>query len=347
MVLPRFSREVRVGVFFLCLVIAVLVYLKWSGAYVKYQAASTSHTMTESLYLTGGPLWQQPFLFTAKYLRDIWWATLLGLLGGGAVIAFFPFGIFRKSLQGEGLRQCLVGTLVATPLMICACCSSLVVPSLRKKGVGIGPSLSFWIASPSLHLGGIAIIATLFSWQAALFRLLLAFGTSVLVAAFIGARASCSLQSPPLESTNSLDLPVSSSPIFALRWVETTLRLAGKLLPIAVGATLVVGVVKTYLFPGPLPMLQDAGLLQLLMVSLLGTLMMVPTLGEIPLVLGLAQLGLSQSSAAVLLYSLPAVNFPSLLIVGRYLGWKVASAVGIAVTGIGFAGGLVWQVLFS
>src|SRR3972149_6020283 len=304
MVLPRFSREVRVGVFFLCLVIAVLVYLKWSGAYVKYQAASTSHTMTESLYLTGGPLWQQPFLFTAKYLRDIWWATLLGLLGGGAVIAFFPFGIFRKSLQGEGLRQCLVGTLVATPLMICACCSSLVVPSLRKKGVGIGPSL---------HLGGIAIIATLFSWQAALFRLLLAFGTSVLVAAFIGARASCSLQSPPLESTNSLDLPVSSSPIFALRWVETTLRLAGKLLPIAVGATLVVGVVKTYLFPGPLPMLQDAGLLQLLMVSLLGTLMMVPTLGEIPLVLGLAQLGLRQSSAAGLLYSLPAVNFPSLL----------------------------------
>ena len=96
MVLPRFSREVRVGVFFLCLVIAVLVYLKWSGAYAKYQAASTSHTMTESLYLTGGPLWQQPFLFTAKYLRDIWWATLLGLLGGGAVMTFFPFGILMN-----------------------------------------------------------------------------------------------------------------------------------------------------------------------------------------------------------------------------------------------------------
>ena len=347
MVLARFSREVRVGLFFLCLVIAALVYLKWSGAYAKYQAASTSHAMTESLYLTGGSLWQQPFIFTVSYLGDIWWATLLGLLGGGAVMAFFPFGIFRKSLQGEGLKQCLVGTLVATPLMICACCSSLVVPSLRKKGAGIGPSLSFWIASPSLHLGGIAIIATLFSWQAALFRLVLAFGTSVLVAAFIGARASCSTQSPPLESADSPTLPPSSSPLFAVRWIETTLRLAGDLLPIAVGATLLVGVLKTYLFSSPLPSLQHAGLLQLLIVSLLGTLMMVPTLGEIPLVLGLTQLGLSQSSAVVLLYSLPAVNFPSLLIVGRYLGWKVASGVGIAVTGLGFSGGLVWQVLFS
>jgi len=347
MVLPRFSREVRAGLFFLCLVIATLVYLKWSGAYAKYQAASTSHAMTESLYLTGGSLWQQPFIFTVSYLGDIWWATLLGLLGGGAVMAFFPFGIFRKSLQGEGLKQCLVGTLVATPLMICACCSSLVVPSLRKKGAGIGPSLSFWIASPSLHLGGIAIIATLFSWQAALFRLVLAFGTSVLVAAFIGARASCSTQSPPLESADSPTLPPSSSPLFAMRWIETTLRLAGDLLPIAVGATLLVGVLKTYLFSSPLPSLQDASLLQLLTVSLLGTLMMVPTLGEIPLVLGLMQLGLSQSSAVVLLYSLPAVNFPSLLIVGRYLGWKVASGVGIAVTGLGFSGGLVWQVLFS
>jgi len=347
MVLARFSREVRVGLFFLCLVIAALVYLKWSGAYAKYQAASTSHAMTESLYLTGGSLWQQPFIFTVSYLGDIWWATLLGLLGGGAVMAFFPFGIFRKSLQGEGLKQCLVGTLVATPLMICACCSSLVVPSLRKKGAGIGPSLSFWIASPSLHLGGIAIIATLFSWQAALFRLVLAFGTSVLVAAFIGARASCSTQSPPLESADSPTLPPSSSPLFAMRWIETTLRLAGDLLPIAVGATLLVGVLKTYLFSSPLPSLQDASLLQLLTVSLLGTLMMVPTLGEIPLVLGLMQLGLSQSSAVVLLYSLPAVNFPSLLIVGRYLGWKVASGVGIAVTGLGFSGGLVWQVLFS
>ena len=347
MVLPRFSREVRAGLFFLCLVIATLVYLKWSGAYAKYQVASTSHAMTESLYLTGGSLWQQPFIFTVSYLGDIWWATLLGLLGGGAVMAFFPFGIFRKSLQGEGLKQCLVGTLVATPLMICACCSSLVVPSLRKKGAGIGPSLSFWIASPSLHLGGIAIIATLFSWQAALFRLVLAFGTSVLVAAFIGARASCSTQSPPLESADSPTLPASSSPLFAVRWMETTLRLAGDLLPIAVGATLLVGVLKTYLFSGPLPSLQDASLLQLLTVSLLGTLMMVPTLGEIPLVLGLMQLGLSQSSAVVLLYSLPAVNFPSLLIVGRYLGWKVASGVGIAVTGLGFSGGLVWQVLFS
>src|SRR5919106_4448991 len=140
------SRNYRVGSLFLILVVAVLVYLKWSGAYFKYQAAVGSNSMKESLYLAGDSTWQQPFIFTAAYFRDIWWATLLGLLGGGALMAFFPAGSFRKSLKGEGVGKCLVGAIAASPLMMCACCSSLLVPSLRQKGAGIGPTLAFGMA---------------------------------------------------------------------------------------------------------------------------------------------------------------------------------------------------------
>ncbi len=341
------SRRYRVGFLLLVLVVAVLVYLKWSGAYLKYQAAAASNSMTEWLYLAGGPLWQQPFLFTAAYFRDIWWATLLGLLAGGALMAFFPAGTFGKNLQGEGLGKCLVGAMAASPLMMCACCSSLLVPSLRQKGAGIGPSLAFWMASPSLHLGGIAIIATLFSVEAALFRLLLAVGTTVGVAFFLGKRMGAEQIPPPSSLKGFLDLPESSSASFIQQWLGTTLRLARALLPVAVVATFIIGLLKTYLFSEHFPLLQQTGPIHLLGVSLLGTLMMVPTLGEIPLVLSLMQLGLSPSSAVVLLYSLPVVNLPSLFIVGRYLGWKVALAIGLMVTAVSFAGGLIWQLFLS
>ena len=199
----------------------------------------------------------------------------------------------------------------------------------------------------SLHLGGIAIIASFFSWEAAVFRLLLALGTTVGVASFLGKHMVSKQISPPSSLAGFLDPPKPSSASFIQQWLKTTLRLARELLPIAVAATFVIGLFKSYLFSEPFPLLQETGLIHLLVVSLLGTLMIVPTLGEIPLVLSLMQLGLSPSSAVVLLYSLPVVNLPSLVIVGRYLGWKVALAIGLMVTGVSFAGGLAWQLFFS
>ncbi len=76
-------------------------------------------------------------------------------------------------------------------------------------------------------------------------------------------------------------------------------------------------------------------------VALIAMLLTLPSLFEIPLALSILAVGGPAGAAAAVLFAGPAINLPSLLVIGRYSSWKVAVMLASLVWVIAAAGGLL------
>jgi len=86
--------------------------------------------------------------------------------------------------------------------------------------------------------------------------------------------------------------------------------------------------------------LSGARVLSILMIALFAVLLTLPSLFEIPLALSVLAAGGPPGAAAALLFAGPAINLPSLLVIGRYSNWKVAVSLALLVWGIAVVGAL-------
>src|SRR5699024_1882502 len=73
------------------------------------------------------------------------------------------------------------------------------------------------------------------------------------------------------------------------------------------------------------------GVAAVLVVAIVGTLLVIPTGGEIPIILTLLPLGVGAGVTGALLVALPALSIPSMVMVGRDMGWRTTAAMGAAV----------------
>jgi len=76
-------------------------------------------------------------------------------------------------------------------------------------------------------------------------------------------------------------------------------------------------------------------------IALFAVMLTLPSLFEIPLALLMLSAGGPAGGAAALLFAGPAINLPSLLVIGRYSSWKVAAGLAVLVWGIALTGGLL------
>jgi hypothetical protein len=83
------------------------------------------------------------------------------------------------------------------------------------------------------------------------------------------------------------------------------------------------------------------GILAIAAVALFAVLLTLPTLFEIPLALSVLAAGGPAGAAAALLFAGPAINLPSLLVIGRYTSWNVALTLALLVWGIAAGGGFL------
>jgi uncharacterized membrane protein YraQ (UPF0718 family) len=76
-------------------------------------------------------------------------------------------------------------------------------------------------------------------------------------------------------------------------------------------------------------------------VALLAVLLTLPSLFEIPLAMSVLAAGGPLGAAAAVLFAGPAINLPSLLVIGRYSSWKVAVALASLIWVIAAGGGIL------
>jgi len=93
--------------------------------------------------------------------------------------------------------------------------------------------------------------------------------------------------------------------------------------------------------PANLGAIPGMHVLAIMVIALFAALLTLPSFFEIPLALSMLVAGAPVGGAIAILFAGPAINLPSLLVIGRYSSWKVALSIGAMVWGIAVAGGLL------
>ncbi len=347
---PDRRRLLLTGLVGVAVLAAILVtglaWAKWLPYADKAWLLSDSRTWSGSaIFASAGAPGSAPTLagawaFAVDYFIAVWKALVVALLVAAAVDALVPRDWLRRVLARRSpTGQALVGGLLSMPSMMCTCCTAPVTVGLRRRGAPLAGSIAYWIGNPLLNPAVLVFLLLVLPWQYALVRGLvgvaLVVGAAALVARAVGER-STGAPSVPVDSDDAVG--VAQLP---LRFLRSLLRFALVLVPEYAAVVLGLGLVSGYLsdFDG---VQRQLGLLAALLVAVVATLLVIPTGGEIPVIMAVTAAGAGAGLGGVLLIALPALSLPSIVMVGRSLGWRATWATaGFVACGSLVAGGLV------
>ncbi|MGO2648139.1 MAG: permease, partial [Brevibacterium aurantiacum] len=156
-------------------------------------------------------------------------------------------------------------------------------------------------------------------------------GASALIGRWIKGRAEV-VPEQSLEPTTFSALPV--------RYLRSLSKFTLILVPEHLALVFIVGLISPWL-SGVYGLEAQVGGFAVLIAALVGTLLVIPTGGEIPIILALSAVGVGAGVTGALLIVLPALSIPSMVMVGKSLGWRTTTAMGTAVALGGVLSGAV------
>ncbi len=341
------------GVAVLALVtVSGLLWAKWLPYADKASGLASSRTwpgssLLDAVDVDGGSALAGALAFSTHYLDAVWKALVVALLVAAAVDALVPRGWLASVLSRRTrLGQAATGGLLSAPGMMCTCCTAPIAVGLRRRGAPLSATLAYWTGNPLLNPAVLVFLLLVLPWQFAAVRLVaglvVVLGASVLVARWAE-------RDRPATATATVPVPVQDDPRTLRelpgRFARSLVRLSVVLVPEYAVVVLLTGLVTHWL--GDLDAVaQRAGLAALLVAALAAAVLVIPTGGEIPVIAGLTAAGAGAGVAGVLLVALPALSAPSMVMVGRALGWRatVATAGAVVLTAVA-AGGLLAVLL--
>lgn len=296
-----------------------------------------------ALDFNAAPGWLLPFYYTFDYLNIVWFTTLLGLFIAGAMSTLIP-GIIQTCARGKGAAPHFAGMVLGLPNMFCTCCAAGTVTGLRRGGASLGPSLAFFVTSPALNIVVIVLAFSVLPLKLAFARLLLgliaSLGVTYLVAKLTGEKLDRPLSEPPSSGKTESSWEIIKS------WLKNTWYISRAVVPVLVLGLLIMGIFKAVIPFEAIAKSLGNSLLSTVLASIAGTVLMVPTFTEVLWVAEFTQKGMGIAPAVALLITLPAVSFPSLLVLGKVLkSWRTALYLGGFIVALGVLGGLVFSLL--
>lgn len=322
--LPRttaLQHRVLLGVAVFGFVLVVgLLWAKWWPYGHKLATLLGTHVWSGSSPLlagAGGPVWSWAggWRFTVAYGQSVWMALVVALVVAAGVEVLLPRARVVAMLNGHRRWAAgAVGAGMSVPCMMCTCCASPIVVSLRQRGVTPGAAVAFWLGNPVLNPAVIAFLALTLPWRYALLRVVIGM---VLV---LGAGALVSVvrageRIDPGRVAESDDARAGSVPAAYLRALgRLVLVLVPEYFVVVFGVGALHGWLVSALSGPSVP-------LAVLVAAVVGTLLVIPTSGELPVIAALVAAGVAPAVPAALLIALPAVSLPSMVMVGRSLSW--------------------------
>jgi uncharacterized protein len=233
------------------------------------------------------------------------------------------------------VRDQVVAALAGAPLMLCSCCVAPIFPAVYGRTRRVAPALAITLASPSLNPAALTLSFLLFPLRISGARLFMAL-TLVLVGSALVAR----IARPHILTMTPVPEPHESTWLgLMMNYVKSLAYISFRTVPL-----IVVAIWASIWIMGRLPLtgaVSSLRIVTIVTVALFGVLLTLPSLFEIPLALSVLAAGGPAGAAAALLFAGPAINLPSLLVIGRYGGWKMAAVLGLLIWGIAAAGGLL------
>jgi uncharacterized membrane protein YraQ (UPF0718 family) len=359
--LPDTSRLVRT---LTCTILALLVIDLFT-----YRGVPAAHSIAagrvnlEWLAAFGVTTWWKPVAQATSYLLNVWHATMLGLLLSGLALTMVPV-FFTPHIARNGFTGSLFGALFALPQPFCSCCSSVMAPSLVRRGASTTFLLSFILGAPMLNITTITLALALLPLPFAATRILAGLVVTVLVTHLVARlsdrwdRSDGAMSEPIIDATRSpswmqrignlyLDLldfdhlmrqgaVKTPSQLFS-RWLSVSGRLALILVP----TLWVWSVIASALFQA-LPPAFGNNLPSVVLAAFAGTFFMISTWSEIPMALELINTGYD-GPAAALLVVLPAISLPCMmLLAGTLRRVRMVALLSAAVMTVGIVAGTMF-----
>ena len=348
LVARRPGRAGTVGLLVLALIFVVgFAWSKWLPYWDRSLALLDAPTWPSGpIFETAGdatPSLSGAWEFTVAYLDAVWRAVVVGLLVAAAVDALVPRGWMTRMLNRPSpVGQAMAGGAASLPSMMCSCCTAPVAVGLRRSGVSTSAALAYWVGNPLLNPAVLVFLLFVLPPDFAVVRLVVGIavvvGASALIGRLLDRRPGPgpAVAAPPTDEVRLGDLPS--------RYVRSLARFVLVLVPEYVALVFVMGLLSPWLtdFAG---IEASLGVAAVLVVAVLGTLLVIPTGGEIPVVAALLALGAGTGTTGALLVTLPALSVPSVVMVGRAMGWRATWAMAAAVVAGGVAAGLLLTVL--
>lgn len=275
--------------------------------------------------------------FALVYFTAVWKALLVALLVAAAIDALVPRDwLLRLMNRRSHTGQALVGAALSTPSMMCTCCAAPVAAGLRDTGVRRSAALAYWVGNPLLNPAVLIFLVFVLPWQYVavriVFALLIAVGASALIGRWVAGRAEVVPEPEPSPPR------MSSLPS---RYLRSVSRFTLILVPEHLALVFLIGLISPWL-TGVYGLEAQLGAGAILLAAVVGTLLVIPTGGEIPIVLALLAAGVGAGVTGALLVALPALSVPSMVMVGKSMGWRTTAAMGAAVAVAAvLAGGLL------
>ncbi|MCD1287041.1 permease [Brevibacterium sp. GP-SGM9] len=275
--------------------------------------------------------------FTLVYFTAVWKALLVALLIAAAIDALVPRDwLLRLMNRRSHTGQALVGAALSTPSMMCTCCAAPVAAGLRDTGVRRSAALAYWVGNPLLNPAVLIFLVLVLPWHYVavriVFALLIAVGASALIGRWVTGRAEVVPEPEPSPPR------LSSLPT---RYLRSLSRFTLILVPEHLALVFLIGLISPWL-TGVYGLEAQLGAGAILLAAVVGTLLVIPTGGEIPIVLALLAAGVGAGVTGALLVALPALSVPSMVMVGKSMGWRTTAAMGAAVAVAAvLAGGLL------
>ena len=311
----------------LSILLAGLLLYKTGPALRKIGVARATGTLTQQPYLaqasnqsSASQVGKESF----AYVRVIWPALVFGILiAAAARISISPQWLARVA-GATGWWGAVSGAAAGTPLMLCSCCAAPVFEGVYVWTRRLDASLALLLAAPTLNPVALALTFILFPGPVAAGRVALT------AAALIGIAGISTRISVPMGEIAD-QIPSHEHQSLPAAYARSVLHVLLRTVPfILVGIPAAILVFHTLSQTPSLTASTSIAMLTAFVVAVL--LLPMPTLFEIPLAYGLLLIGAPLGTLVAVLFAGPAVNLPSLLIVGRTAGIK-ASLLLTAVAG--------------
>lgn len=247
---------------------------------------------------------------------------LLGFLLAGLMHAFIPATLYNKHLSQSNFRSTFLAAMFGIPLPLCSCGVIPTAMSLRKEGASKGATVSFLIATPQTGVDSIMATYSLLGLPYAILRPIAAICT-----ALFGGTMVNLLQRDTITSAPSNNYTTDKRPAGVWERIVLALKYGFVEMMQDIGKWLILGLIVAGIITVVVPdsffeLFSHNSLLSMLIVLLFSIPMYLCATGSIPIAVALMLKGLSPGTALVLLMAGPAINFASMLVIGKVMGRK-------------------------
>ncbi|MFH1023153.1 MAG: permease [Planctomycetota bacterium] len=244
---------------------------------------------------------------------------VMGFLAAGLFHALLPGRMIARALGGRSVRTVLNATLLGIPLPLCSCGVIPAAASLRRRGAGIGPTLSFLIATPQTDLDTIFVAGGLIGWAFTAVRTVL----SVITCLAVGFLGNLLPDPAPPGASNMNGADDARRPL-GRRLANGIAYAFGELFDgiytwLLLGVALA-GVIGALLPPDVIARIPGGEWGQMLLMLAIGIPMYVCATGSVPVAAAFLAKGMNPGAALVFLLAGPATNVATVTMVARELG---------------------------